>query len=221
MSQINPPYDGSASCPMCPMEVRGISAILHNFLVRWPNGQSFVKLNDLRNFHRPREVHTDNPVVKEMLEAAALLCEAVAGMKEEGLQLSWTADIRDRVAALEPRVRAAEHAVRGLVDEHFRDSRHSHGQPNVLREQRGSRQDLYHVYTEYNYTVNVAPAVDADLVHTICGTGLRIHEHFRNEILRDPAFYGLVFCPTCSLNAPWMQWENRVESQACLSTQSE
>ena len=30
-----PPFDGSAPCAMCPMEVRNLSAVAHNLLSRW------------------------------------------------------------------------------------------------------------------------------------------------------------------------------------------
>jgi hypothetical protein len=206
MTQINPPFDGSAPCPMCSQEVRGVSALVHNFLVRWPEGKAFVKLNDLRHYGRWDEANViEHPAVRELLDVVKLLREACDGMTEEGLTVRWTPEIREKVAALVPRAEAAECAVSRLSNEHFKDARHSHGGENLLRESRGATAIRFLPPHEYHYTVEVVPE-GADLVHQACGTGLRLHQHFKDDLTRDPTFYAKVFCPTCKVNAPFAQF---------------
>lgn len=127
--QINPPFDGSPPCPMCSQRIRGAAALVHNFLVRWPEPKAFVKLNDLRLYGETPDYRViENPVVSEFATVTALLRAACEGMTDEGLTVRWTPEIRERVAALIPRAEAAMFALQPLSDEHFRDHRHSHGE---------------------------------------------------------------------------------------------
>jgi len=39
MSIKNPPFDGSAPCPMCPIEIRNLRAVAHNLINRYKHGE--------------------------------------------------------------------------------------------------------------------------------------------------------------------------------------
>lgn len=207
IEQINPPYDGSAPCPACQSNLRGISACIHNFLVRWPEPKAFVKLNDLRaEYPAAVKLTVDHPIARELLNAAYSLVTACDGMVDHGDRVTWTPEITERVAAVVPQAEAAERAFDALSEAHFRDYRHSHGEPNILRESRGSRRIRFLPDRDYNYTVQVIED-GGDLRHTVCGTRLSIHQHFKDELARDPTFYSKVWCPTCGINAPYNQFE--------------
>lgn len=207
MTQINPPFDGGAPCPMCNQEVRGISALVHNFLVRWPTSKAFVKLNDLRRYSRPTGLAIEHAAVTELLDVADALIAACEGMMEsaDGLHINWTPEVTLRVGELVPRAEAALSALEPLSDEHWRDARHSHGEPNVLRESQGSHGIRFLRNYSYHYTVEVVPE-GADLTHAVCGTGLKLHQHFKDALGRDPTFYGRVWCPKCTIAAPFDQF---------------
>lgn len=45
----DPPFDDSASCPMCPWQIRNLAAVAHNLTHEQPGTAKFwVKLGDLR-----------------------------------------------------------------------------------------------------------------------------------------------------------------------------
>lgn len=222
--QINPPYDDSAPCPACNVEVRGISALIHNFLVRVRGGamepKAMLKLWDLRGEVDALErsgkwygLALVHPAVNELLECARALHEATEGMTQDGLTIRWPRETIPTVLTLEPRVRSAAIAYGVFSEAHFRDARHSSGQPNILREAQGERGSLDGTTTRYHYTVEVVPfdttrlgGHDADIVHSPCGTGLKLHAHFMNNLAVDPTFYGKCWCPTCKVNAAWSQF---------------
>lgn len=209
MSQINPPYDGSAPCPACQQDVRNVSALLHNTFTRWPEGKAFVRLNELRHTPIPSELTVPHPVAQELMDVARALVAACDGMTEEGLTIRWTPDVTERVAALADRAKAALDAFAPLANAHFHDARHCSGERNMLRPSRGSHWAGFvapdYQAAQYDYTVDVVPD-GGDIVHTVCGTHLRLHEHFLQDLRRDPAFFGKVRCPTCRLDAPIAQF---------------
>ena len=189
-TQINPPFDGSAPCPGCCAEVRGASAYIHNFLNRCAvaagrvrEGKAMVKLRDLADYTAlPIKITVPHPAVEELVAVATLLIAA-----------------------------AASDAYAAISDAHFSDERHSHGGENILRERRGSGfagHATKKTDTEYNHTVEVV-LTGGDLTHQVCGTQLAIHQHFKDNITADLAFYGKVYCPTCHINAPLGQWYHR------------
>jgi hypothetical protein len=202
---INPPYDGSEPCPMCPVEIRNIAALLHNFLVRWPDSRAFEKLDYLRGTEIPSHETVSHPDVKEMLDIARDLVAACEGMKFDGQTISWTPEIRKNVAVIVPRVRENAGKIDALSKAHFRDERHSHGRSNILREERASRHLDFGENYDHHHTVDVVPS-GGDMTHKVCGTHLKLHEHFKRELEKDPAFYGDVWCPICRNNAPIEQF---------------
>lgn len=216
-SQINPPFDGSAPCPACQHELRGISALVHNFLTRCDvsaggvrEGKAMVKLNDLRCMAIPDHLTVPHPAAEEVLSVARELVAACDGMTEEGLTIRWSPEVLAKVEALIPRAAAAADAFSVIADAHFADQRHcSGGVQNILRESRGSRWAGFvnpdHEAARYDYTVEVVDE-GADLTHTVCGVGLRLHEHFKANLAKDPTFYGQVWCPSCRQNVPFSQF---------------
>lgn len=200
----SPPFDGKP-CPMCPAEIRGAAALLHNCLVRWPASEAMVKLNDLRRCGNPNPSVSDNPAVIEMLSVATLLRDAVHDMTDDGQTIRWTPLSIERVSELIPRAEAAMCSLEPLSDEHFRDSRHSRGEENLLRSSKGSSAIRFLPHHDWDYTVDVV-SDGADLTHEVCGTGLRLHPHFKGQLARDPTFYGKVWCPACMKNAPFSQF---------------
>lgn len=211
MQQINPPFDDSAPCPACQSDLRNVSALIHNFLVRWPEGSSYVKLNDLRQCYPAAIALTvDHPTSRQLLNAAVSLVTACDGMIDEGLKIRWTPEITERVASVVPKAEEAERAFDALSEEHFRDMRHSHGEDNILREWKSTRRIRFLPDKDENFTVEVA-SDDPDIIHVPCGTGLRIHQHYKDELARDPTFYGKVWCSTCKVNAAWAQFELRLD----------
>lgn len=210
MTQINPPFDGSAPCPMCQQDLRGFCALLHNTFVRWGEGKMYVKLNDIRRYHAtPIELTVPHPATEKAVALQRDLIAALDGMTDDGQQIRWTPQVAERVAALYGRFQEVLVEIEPLSDAHFDDDRHSSGQINILREQRGGRGDLYKTgagYSDYAYTVE-AVAEGGELRHTVCGTNLRLHDHFKERLARDPDFYGRVWCPTCINNVPIAQFE--------------
>lgn len=206
--QINPPFDGSAPCPACSTEVRGVSALIHNLLNRCegdrPAGKAWVRLRDLKAYHSDIDpAKFENPVAVELMTVAKLLVESCSGMTEEGLTIRWTPDVYKAVTELIPRARKASEEFEVLSETHFADYRHSHGEDNILRESAGYDRRR----GEYHYTVDCVVADVADLVHIACNTGLKLHQKFKDNIKRDPAFYGKVWCPKCRINAPFGQFK--------------
>lgn len=217
--QINPPFDGSAPCPMCSTEVRSLSAYAHNMMNRWRKGEElpepkfWVKLDDLTlcaagepGFADPSKrglaidaIETDNAQVRVHLDAiAAIIIEYRKHARPSSHDTA-----RPVAAALSPlveRLRETQPVIGLLSEAHFADERHSSGRVNILREQHGYSPDRG---GEYNWTVDVAQTPETgDLRHDVCGTGLMLHEHFRERLRADRAFYGQIWCPTCRLNAP-------------------
>ena len=218
-TQINPPFDGSAPCPGCCAEVRGASAYIHNFLNRCAvaagrvrEGKAMVKLRDLADYTAlPIKITVPHPAVEELVAVATLLIAAASRMTVDGLTVRWTPEVLAEIEALIPRAAAASDAYAAISDAHFSDERHSHGGENILRERRGSGfagHATKKTDTEYNHTVEVV-LTGGDLTHQVCGTQLAIHQHFKDKITADLAFYGKVYCPTCHINAPLGQWYHR------------
>jgi hypothetical protein len=214
--QINPPFDGSAPCPGCCAEVRGASAYIHNFLNRCDvaagrvrEGKAMVKLRDLADYTAlPIKVTVPHPAVEDMAEVATLLIAAASKMTVDGLTVRWNPDVLAEVEALIPRAALASDAYSAISDAHFADARHSHGEDNILREKRGygfSGHAIKNPDTKYDYTVEVVSS-HGDIAHGVCCTHLRLHQHFKDRLATDPAFYGKVYCPTCRTNTPWAQW---------------
>lgn len=106
-----PPFDGKP-CPMCPMDVRNVSAVVHNFLWRWPDHDWQRKAYQIVQ-SRPADVQSDDPAVQRLLKAAAALVSAIEAQAD--------------IAPLIPELRAAHAAAEKLSDAHFSDPEHSHG----------------------------------------------------------------------------------------------
>lgn len=209
VQQINPPFDGSSPCPMCNQEVRGISALIHNFLVRWPEQKALVKLNDIREFwKRPAELAVENPVVTELLDVADALVAACSDMTREHTMIRWTPETKTRIAEIVPRAEAVMAALEPLSDAHWHDDRHCYGEENSLRESQGVHGISFLRQYSYHHKVEVVTD-DPDLLHQPCNTGLKIDQHFKDNMAVDPKFYGRVWCPTCRLNAPFAQYTCR------------
>lgn len=200
-----PPYHGKA-CPMCPNDVRCISACIHNFLVRWPGGDAIVKLHDLTSYQLETVV-TSDPVVQEMLDIAGELIEVAKEIQVDGLTLRWTTEVFDKIAAIEPRAAENQGKIQELSDAHFDDSRHSHDQSNLMCPRRGARHLRFGRNYEYDYTMTpVALDDDPDLIHNPCRTGFRLHEHFLERLKADPAYYSQARCSTCGGNHPFREF---------------
>lgn len=236
-TQINPPFDGSAPCPMCAEGARGLSAYAYNLLNRWregdalPESKFWSKLGDLRRSAAGEpgfqnltgrgspikaliEAET-NADVKAHLEAIDNLVRCFS----DALAFDPKAQPSDIAPTLKPmvdRLRVTERPYNALLEAHFDDSRHASGQPNVLRAQRGYAAGRgAKIDGEYNFDVSVVVGIKGeeliyDLKHNVCGARLVIHEHFKERIKRDPAWYGSAWCPVCKVNAPWAQFECRV-----------
>lgn len=191
---------------MCSQQLRGAAALVHNFLVQWPEPQAFVKLYHLRIYGElPDHQTLDLPVVREFITVATALKEVSTGIIGEGLTLRWPSKVIEQASALVPHAEAVMFELQPLSDEHFRDMRHSHGEENILRESRGLVNIRFLPRYDYHYTVE-AVTEQADLTHRVCSTGLKLHQHFKDELARDPTFYGKVWCPTCGINAPFTQF---------------
>lgn len=220
--QINPPFDGSAPCPMCSQEIRGCSAYVHNMLNRWregtdlPEPKFWVKLDDLKlsasgapGYANPSQparrletVQTDHPDVRAHLDAIIALLQEYAKHprpKNHDDAVKVFASLKPHVE----RLRETKPAVDLLSEAHFDDARHASGNENFLREERGYSPDRG---GDYNYTVEVVTE-GADLTHKVCGTGLKLHEFFKTRLAKDPTFYGKVWCPTCTQQLPFGQFK--------------
>jgi hypothetical protein len=114
-----PPYDGKA-CPMCPFNIRGLSAVVHNIAWRLDPtaGVSLCKIvdkfHDLKTAVAGVTIADDAPEqIKELYAAALTACQ------------SKTIDeLRTHAAGL----KAASDAIQPLVDAHFENRLHSHGE---------------------------------------------------------------------------------------------
>lgn len=208
-AQINPPFDGSAPCPMCSQEIRGIGALVHNFLVRWPEPKALTKLHDLSKFYELENVHSDNALVEAELRAAEKVViefrKFQALLKSRGADYGTFEDIKD-LSALVPELLAASAAAQVLSEAHFHDARHASGQTNILRERRGSGTTLDGKSYSLDRPVTIVP-YQGDVFHKVCGTGLEICEEYKADIRKDPTFFGEVWCPTCAMNLPIAQFE--------------
>ncbi|WP_408585897.1 hypothetical protein [Novosphingobium sp.] len=216
--QFNPPFDRSAPCPACQHEVRSVSALIHNLLNRCDvgsstirDGKAWVRLWDLRHTTFPAALTVPHPVADELMAVGRALVEATEDMTSDGLTIKGSAEIRARVEALIPRAAAASDAFNALSVMHFDDQRHCSGShQNILREWKGYSWNGHvpgaNLGGEYNYTVEVV-SEGGDIAHTACGTHLKLHDHFKQNIARDPEFYGQVWCPSCRQNVPMWQFE--------------
>lgn len=220
MIQINPPFDGSAPCPMCSQEIRAISATAHNMLNRWrkgtiiPEPKFWSKLDDLAVRRSGpaldipvEQVKSDNAEVQAHLDAIRDLVAEYR--KHDRPQNDRDATIvAALISSLVDKLRETIGPVNLLGEVHFDDDRHASNRENVLRAQRGYSLERR---GEYDWWVKPAlPNASPDLIHGVCSTRLVIHEHFRERIRRDPTFYGQIWCPTCAQNLPRAQFECRV-----------
>lgn len=210
-AQINPPYDASAPCPMCQQDLRAITATLHNAHGRLGSSCLIGKLDDLLRFHAdPIELTVPHPATEALVnfhqEMIAILREGTT--YPAPLRIQWSPETRPKIMAIEPRWREIMGKIELLSDAHFEDSRHSHGEPNILREKQGSKGDFWGNGNGgcYHYTVEAVGPAQGHIAHMVCGTEFRLHDHFLDRLRRDPAFYGKVWCPTCRIDAPWAQF---------------
>lgn len=215
MEYKDPPYDDSKPCPMCPVSVRSASAGVHNFLVRWPHRDAIRQLYDLAQRALPdvKMLGIEDPALVEFLkQAEELRSLALRIQLMENKYLQWSPETLEAIVALEPTVRIAATAIEKLSAAHFHDARHSLGKPNVLRSIRGTAGSLDGSHTDYNHWVEFAHRGmgNIDYVHEPCGIGLRIHPVFREQIAKDPTFYGLVFCDICAVNSAFENFKRWV-----------
>jgi hypothetical protein len=201
---------------MCDVNVRNVGALMHNMMVRWPEGKSFVKLNDLRKTVIPDSATALDQSLSELLTVAQMLADiANSGMSEDRQSITWTPAVTAAVSAIAERVKAALDGVDKIKEAHFHDSRHSSGEENILRVRAGSRWAGFiapdYKAAAYDYTVKVVSMAQFDTIqHVLCGTHLLLHEHFLADMRRDPAFFGKVWCPVCGVNAPITQFSGEV-----------
>jgi hypothetical protein len=211
VTQINPPFDGSSPCPMCQSELVGVAAIMHNAHNRIGDASLIEKLDDLLRFHsEPLVLSVPHPATEAL---AALHQEMIVILRQgtsypEPQRIRWAPETRPAIMRLLPRWREIMGQVELLSEAHFEDDRHCRGTPNILRAEQGGKSDFWGNGNggSYNHTVEVVEAGTGDIAHTPCGTELKLHEHFKERIRRDLAFYGKVWCPTCVLNAPIAQF---------------
>jgi hypothetical protein len=216
--QINPPFDRSPPCPACQRELAGMSALIHNFLNRCDvhagqirEGKAFVKLWDLRHTTIPDELTVPHPASEELVAVARALIEATDGMTCEGLSIKWPPEVRERVEVLIERAAKASDAFAEIFDAHTADERHYSGRGgNIIRERQGSTfaghwHKKSYAETSYHYTVEVVDS-GGDLTHTVCGTHLKLHDHFKANLAKDPTFYSHAWCPKCRIDAPIHQF---------------
>lgn len=119
---MTPPYDGKP-CPMCPSEIRNLSATAHNLAWRIVDfrGDSLCKIVDkLYSLRRAVEDLTNakilNDETPDEIRTLYSVCELVARVTSYPDLFALGATLKD-----------ASDAVRPLSDAHFNDSRHSHG----------------------------------------------------------------------------------------------
>jgi hypothetical protein len=113
-----PPFDGIA-CPMCPTDVRGLSAVAHNLRNRLRPGavdslcQIGSKVHDLRAAVEKVTITAEAPVELQRLYE---VCQKIAKCTTYA-----------EVFALEDELREASVGVEPLSDAHFANREHSHG----------------------------------------------------------------------------------------------
>lgn len=224
MIQINPPFDGSAPCPMCSQEIRGAYSYIHNMLNRWRAGEAmpepkfWVKLDDLvrcvdgdagyadpsKRSPRLTVEMSDHPDVRVHIEAILALISVYQTIGVRPMDHDTARQVSEQIRPMIDRLRETKPSIDVLSDAHFDDARHYGGHENILREQRGYDP----VRGDYHYTVAVVTVAE-DLRHRVCGTGLKLHEHFKSRMTKDKKFYGKVWCMTCMQNVPIDQFEVR------------
>lgn len=202
--QINPPFDGGQPCPMCSQGVRNAAALVHNFLVRWPEPRALHKLCDLAS-DDPAKIETNHPAIRRLLDAAQRLVDEYRTFQAATAGKGGTREDVDGIGAVVPELRAAAIEAERLSDDHFHDHRHSHGEANILRERQGYSSSLDGTGKHYHDTVEIVDA-GGDITHQICGTQLKLGPSFKDELARDPTFYDTAWCPKCRANAPFSQF---------------
>jgi len=207
-------FDGKI-CPGCDDTMRGAYALLFNARNRYPEASMMEKLWDCKQFHAvlpdpPADAH---PAIHAMRAVHAKLMQAMEGVVQDGTIIRWVPGVLQRITHLEPEWTDALVAYEEIKEQHFHDRRHSHGELNELRESRGSKHALwgrrpedtrYHHYVSL-WTGSTQP--EPDLVHTRCGAQHVIVDHFKDELRRDPTFYGKFWCLGCRSNVPWAEME--------------
>lgn len=226
LQQINPPFDGSAPCPMCNQSIRGASAYVHNMLNRWREGETlpepkfWQKLDDLKmcasgapGYANPatatvrlEAVRTSHPDVRAHLDAILAVVKEYA-KHDRPLSALTAQPIADALAPLIAKLRETKAPVALLSEAHFDDSRHSAGTPNILREQKGYSPDRG---GNYDWFVRQTDEGAGHLRHQVCGTELALHDYFVDRIKRDRNWFGHVWCPECQMNLPFAQFECRI-----------
>jgi hypothetical protein len=214
-TQINPPFDETPACAGCSVDVRAISATIHNFLTRCDvpsrkikEKKAMSKLYDLKHMTIPQTTISHKSVT-DLLAIAQSLQEATGDMVEEQQTIRWSPETIAKVEALIERAAEAVDAYDAVSTAHFADNRHAFGDHNVLRAHAGMRWAGF-VNPEpqrhaYNYTVTKVDQ-GGDLTHKVCQDQFALHDHFKDTLKADPTFYGKVFCPSCQCTAPWGQF---------------
>lgn len=107
-------------CPMCPMEIRNLSAVVHNLIWRLEpgSGVSYCKL--LGKFYDMKRAVEHCPSPAEDAPEPIKLLYSVA---REAAESKTIEDLRKFL----PRLKEASTAVEVLSDAHFADRSHSHG----------------------------------------------------------------------------------------------
>jgi hypothetical protein len=114
-----PPFDGKP-CPVCPIEVRNLTAVVHNLAWRLLAYHGGCASTIIEKFH--------------LMQSAVSDCRLPEDAPTELRQLWLAAEAASkatRVVDLLPHgtaLKAATDAVQPLVDSHFADRQHSHGQ---------------------------------------------------------------------------------------------
>jgi len=222
--QINPPYDGSAPCPMCPILGLSIYAYAHNMMNRWrkdtelPEPKFWQKLDDLNRtaqgeagFADPRKAtapievlraEAENEDVKKFLDVVIeIVTEYRRHPRPETREQAVT--VFKAIKAQCERLREVQPAIELLVEAHHDDRRHAGGDDNILREEKGWSESRG---GDYHWTVALTGPGTGDLVHTVCGAEIKLHQHFKDRLARDAKFYARIHCPRCLTTLPAAQF---------------
>lgn len=129
-NQYEPPFDGKP-CPMCPSGIRNLSAVTHNAAWRVESGsydslcQVREKVDHVRYAVKATEalIGPESPLELQSLRAAGDAFVKAWDAYLEGGQRWWNA-VKVSAGAM----KHAAAAVQPLLDAHFADRLHSHGE---------------------------------------------------------------------------------------------